>query len=90
MNEQNRLRVQRIATRHASRTSEGWSEADSDAAFLAEFGRARDEVLTPLMEDVGAELKAAGYDFRVSPGGEAPRRTRSVSSRTRTPCEVGR
>ncbi len=71
MNEQNRLRVQRIATRHASRTSEGWSEADSDAAFLAEFGRARDEVLTPLMEDVGAELKAAGYDFRVSPGGAA-------------------
>lgn len=73
MNEQNRLRVHRIATRHASRTRDGWSETEteSDAAFLAAFGRAREEVLTPLMEEVGAELRAAGYDFRVSSGGAA-------------------
>ena len=75
MNEQNRLRLNRIATRHAKRTAQGGSETESeleshrDAAFLSAFACVRDEVLRPVMAEVGVQLKAAGYGFRISPGG---------------------
>lgn len=77
MNEQNRLRLERIATRHskqeAQKSSEPQAETpnDGDEAFLAAFGRARDEVLRPVMAEVGLQLKAAGYLFRIIAGGDA-------------------
>jgi hypothetical protein len=75
MNEQNRLRLDRIATRHAKRAVQGRTETpiktEVDTGFLAAFGRVRDEVLQPVMAEVGLELKAAGHRFRISPGGEA-------------------
>ena len=66
MHELSRLRLSRITTRHAKLTAEGQRDAESDAAFLAGFARARDEVLRPVMEEVGAQLEAAGYGFRIS------------------------
>ncbi len=68
MNEQNRLRLQRITARHASRTAR--DRADSDAAFLEGFARASAGVLRPVFEDVGAQLVAAGYGFQIVTGGE--------------------
>jgi hypothetical protein len=70
MNEQNRMRLQRITTRHANRVAQNRSEAEGDAAFLAGFARVRAEVLQPVMEDVGAQLRAAGYDFQIGLGGD--------------------
>jgi hypothetical protein len=74
MDDQNRLRLGRITARHAKRSVQARSGAESeseiDAAFLAAFGRLRDEVLRPVMAEVGVQLKGAGYDFRISPGGE--------------------
>ena len=70
MNEQNRLRLDRVATARAKQTPPGSSEWDADAKFLAAFGRVRDQVLRPVMAEVGAELEAAGYASRISPGGE--------------------
>ena len=69
MHELRKLRLSRITTRHAKLTAEGQRDAESDAAFLAGFARARDEVLRPVMEEVGAQLAAAGYGFRISLGG---------------------
>lgn len=69
MNEQNRQRLERIAARRASRIAQGWSEAESDAAFLAGFERVRDDVLLPVMDEVGAQLSTTGYGFRIANGG---------------------
>jgi hypothetical protein len=52
MNEQNRMRLHRIATRHATQT--------------AAFDRVRSEILRPVMEEVGVQLKAEGYDFQIA------------------------
>jgi len=78
MNEQNRLRLERIAARHAKRTAEGAREPaveirddGDDAAFLSAFDRARDDVLRPVMAEVGVQLRAAGYLFRIISGGDA-------------------
>ena len=77
MNDQNRLRIERIAAQHASRATpkptapeapEG--EDERAAAFLAAFARVRDEVLRPAMAEVGLQLKKVGYAFRISPGGD--------------------
>ena len=70
MNEQNRLRLQRITARHAKRFAQGRSDADADAAFLEGFGRVSAGVIRPVFEDVGAQLVEAGYGFRVDTGGE--------------------
>jgi hypothetical protein len=69
MNEQNRQRLGRMTKRHTTRVAQGSGEAESDAAFLAEFGRIRDEVLQPVMHEVGAQLRADGYDFQVTSRG---------------------
>jgi Pentapeptide repeats (8 copies) len=69
MNKLNRERLGRITARYASRAAQGWSETESDAAFLAGFVRARDEVLRPVMEEIGAQLRATGYDFSTTCGG---------------------
>jgi hypothetical protein len=78
MNDQNRLRLERIAARHASRpapkpTAPEPPPEEEDAlapAFLAAFARARDAVLRPAMAEVGLELKEAGHGFRIDPGGD--------------------
>jgi len=70
MNEQNRLRLERIAARHAKSAAQGMSDSEADEAFLAAFARVRDEVLRPVMAEIGVQLKASGYAFRISPGGE--------------------
>jgi hypothetical protein len=78
MDDQNRLRLDRIAARHARRTTpaqngtdlETQAETATDAPFLEAFARARDDVLRPVMAEVGLQLKSAGYGFRISPGGE--------------------
>lgn len=72
MNEPNRLRLERITARHAKQTARARSEADgaTDAAFLAAFTDVRDEVLRPVMTEVGAQLKAAGYNFEIRPAGD--------------------
>jgi len=76
MNEQNRRRLGRIAARHASRAAQGPSEPEAKqedaagAAFLAAFDRVRDDVLRPVMAEVGVQLRGAGYLFRITAGGE--------------------
>ncbi len=65
MNEQNKERLGQLTKRLANRQAQGKGETEGDAAFLAEFGRIRDEVLHPVMEEVGAQLRAAGYDSKV-------------------------
>jgi hypothetical protein len=78
MKDQNRLRLSRIAERHAGRTPQKPSEPeppreeedDLAPAFLAAFARARDAVLRPAMAEVGLELKEVGYSFRIKPGGD--------------------
>ncbi len=69
MNEQNRQRLGRIATRHTRCVAHGQSETESDATFIAEFGRVRDEVLRPVMDEVGLQLQTDGYEFRIANGG---------------------
>ena len=77
MNEQNRMRLDRIAARHASRTVQRPSEPEpkhdneDGAAFLTAFDRVRDEVLRPVMAEVGVQLRGAGYLFRIGTGGDA-------------------
>ena len=78
MNDQNRLRLGRIAARHASRPAPKPTapepppeeEDERAAVFLAAFARVRDGVLRPTMAEVGLQLKAAGYPFRIDPGGD--------------------
>lgn len=77
MNDQNRLRLERIAARQASRAApapsapELKSDDTADAAFLAAFERAQNGVLRPVMAEVGLQLRRAGYLFQISSGGEA-------------------
>jgi hypothetical protein len=75
MNEQNRERLSRMAKRHAARRAQKAGDAESAATFLAQFLRARDDVLRPVMEDIGTQLRAQGYDFTITDGGArtAPR-----------------
>jgi hypothetical protein len=63
--------LDRIAARYVKQTAEGRKDAETETetAFLAKFRRVRDDVLRPVMAEVGAQLKAAGFDFQVSPGG---------------------
>jgi Pentapeptide repeats (8 copies) len=70
MNEQNRLRLDRITKRHAIRRAQGSSEADDAASFFAAFARMRDEVLRPAMEDVARQLAAAGHEAEVANAGD--------------------
>jgi len=78
VNEQNRLRLERIATRYGARTAQAESEPraeaqdgdEDDAAFLAAFERVRNDVLRPVMAEVGMQLKRAGYLFRIIHGGD--------------------
>jgi hypothetical protein len=68
MNEQNRVRVERITARYRKRVLVGCTETDADAAFLRAFDRVRADVLRPAMEDVAAAVGAAGHDFRIATG----------------------
>lgn len=79
MKERNRLRLGRITARHAKRAAEEADAVhiepqkpdDKDAAYLAGFELVRDEVLRPIMAEVGIQLKAEGYLFRILTGGDA-------------------
>jgi hypothetical protein len=68
VHEQNMLRLDRITARHAKHHAKGQGDAESDAAFLADFVRARAEVLRPVMAEVGAQLERAGYGFEIAEG----------------------
>jgi hypothetical protein len=77
MDDQNRLRLNRIAERQAKRAAQAPKQpdaktgaADADPDFLASFARVRDDVLRPVMAEVGVQLKSSGYSFRISPGGD--------------------
>src|ERR1700722_18883310 len=91
MKDQNRLRLERIAARPASRAPQKPSapeplpveEDERGPVFLAAFARVRDAVLRPAMAEVGLQLKEAGYAFRISPGGDE--RTPSVDFRVIIP-----
>lgn len=78
MNDQNRLRLDRMAARLAKHGAEAGHEpaierdpeTDPETAYLAAFTQVRDDVLRPVMGEVGEQLERAGYSFRISPGGE--------------------
>jgi len=63
MNEQNRLRLERIAQRYDRRVSE--RDAPEESAFVAAFEQLCDRLLRPKMEEVAAELRRAGHESRV-------------------------
>jgi hypothetical protein len=68
MNEQNRARLSRMVARwdrQRAALGQGEAERGRAAAFHAELDRVRALVLCPVIEDVGAELRRAGHDYRV-------------------------
>jgi hypothetical protein len=65
LKETNRLRIERLAERFNARRDRRADSADARAAFDAAFVEMRTSVLTPLLEDVGAELRRAGHDFAI-------------------------
>ncbi len=62
LKETNRLRIERLAERFNARRARREDSADARAAFDAAFVEMRTAVLTPLLEDIGAELRKAGHD----------------------------
>jgi hypothetical protein len=82
MDEQNRLRLARIADRHAKRSAEGprvrsdptrESRPSAEEEFRAAFVQAREDLLRPAMSAVAEELALAGYKSRITPGGTQAR-----------------
>jgi len=63
MQEQNRLRLERLTARYASRLREG--EAVDEAAFLEAFEEMCARVVGPVFEECAAELRRAGHAARV-------------------------
>jgi len=62
--EQNKHRLALIDARFGARSRGG--APDEREAFERAFGRARDAVIVPVMEDVAEELRALGHDPRVT------------------------
>jgi hypothetical protein len=63
MNEQNRLRLERLTARYERRLRE--AAGPDEQAFLAAFAALSERLLRPQMEEVAAELRKAGHDSRV-------------------------
>lgn len=79
MKEQTKVRLDIITARHARRLSEAGDEAQVAAAralaFARDYERALTEVVSPAMEQVGAELARAGHGYRIELGAPGGRRT---------------
>jgi hypothetical protein len=63
MNEQNRLRLERMMARYARRGAD--RGAPDEAAFVRAFEEFRSNVLAPQLEQIAAELKKAGHESRI-------------------------
>ena len=59
MNEQNRLRIERLTSRYADRLKSRALPGEEE--FLRAFAELRDRVLRPPLEEIAAELRAAGH-----------------------------
>jgi hypothetical protein len=68
MNEQNLYRIRTMVARHAVRAK----EPPTAPPFLVYFTRVRDEVLRPVLADVGAELLKAGGPDHILPAPAGP------------------
>jgi hypothetical protein len=72
LKEMNQLRLERLTKRLSARRA-GAADEDARSQFEAAFVAHRDEVLTPLLRDVGAELTKAGHAFTIEPDGDRRR-----------------
>jgi hypothetical protein len=63
MNEQNRLRLERMMARYARRVAD--RGAPDEAAFARAFEEFRSKVLAPQLDEIARELQNAGHQSRV-------------------------
>jgi hypothetical protein len=63
VNEQNRLRIERLTARYADRL--GARALPEEAELLRAFADLRERALRPAMEEIAAELRRAGHSPRV-------------------------
>jgi hypothetical protein len=70
LKEANRLRLERLTARLAQRRASSGAE-DAIPAFDAAFETSRDQVLVPLLRDIGAELGRAGHAHAIEIDGDA-------------------
>jgi hypothetical protein len=68
VNEQNRLRIERLTARYADRL-QSRAALDEDE-FLQAFADLCDRVIRPPMEEIAAELRRAGHAPRIVPTGD--------------------
>jgi hypothetical protein len=71
MNEQNRARLTRMVARwerQRAALAQDEAEREREAIFRADLARVMATVLRPVIEDIGAELRRAGHDYRVEEG----------------------
>ena len=77
MNEQTKIRLSIITSRHAKRLAEAGIDAAAlasrELAFRQGFERARAEVLRPAMIEIGGQLERAGHGYRVAEEAEGAR-----------------
>ncbi len=68
MKEQTRLQLSRITARYERQRialGDAEREAEKEAAFFAEVSQIYASVLRPIIEEIGAELRLAGHDYRI-------------------------
>jgi hypothetical protein len=69
MKDQTRIRLMTIEARYGKRLGAAPTEAelaaDRESRFVEAFRRVRAEILVPAMEEIGAQLTAAGHGHRV-------------------------
>lgn len=63
MNEQNRLRIERLTSRYADRLKSRALPGEEE--FVRAFADLRERVLRPPLEEIAAELRLAGHSPRV-------------------------
>jgi len=65
MNKKQAAEIDALLEQHDTRTGKRGDDARDEENFAVEFGRLRDEVIKPAMEEVVVKLKVSGHDATI-------------------------